>query len=95
MDFLQLPSAHHAGGKHLSVKSGNIYEFNDSAVEISILNMRGKVLWRQKRPANNSTMSIVWNGTDLAGRPFEVGSYTCKIIYPNDCTVYLPFVYMR
>ena len=77
---------------HVSRRADADYEFNPKAVEITILNTRGRVVWRKRRDEN--TTSIRWSGLDLAGARVEVGSYTCKIRYLHvQREIYFPFVY--
>jgi hypothetical protein len=70
------------------------YEFSPTASEITILDRRGQIVWRQRRA--DEVTPICWRGMDLHGTHVSVGSYTCKIMYSNNPqAVYLPFVFMH
>jgi flagellar hook assembly protein FlgD len=79
--------------KHFAIRSKNEYEFNSLVAEITILDQRGRVIWKHKQEKKSDP--ILWTGRDLSGAPLDVGSYTCKIRYADGQEFYLPFVYMR
>jgi len=68
-------------------------QFRPEALEVTVLDRRGHVLWRHLRSLAEKG-SLLWNGLDLAGCAVEPGSYTCKIVYAVGKTVYIPFVLM-
>ena len=77
---------------HFSRNADADYEFNPQAVEITIFNRRGRVIWRKVRDTQEP---IRWAGRDMTGARLEVGSYTCKIRYPQLAQeVYYPFVFL-
>ncbi len=79
--------------QHFHRKSAREYEFSVAAFEITILDRRGQIVWRQRRSEEDAP--IRWLGMDLYGTSVNVGSYTCKIVYsPKTPAVYLPFVFM-
>jgi hypothetical protein len=68
-------------------------QFSPEAVEIVLLDRRGQVIWEKKRM--EPMQPIQWDGVDLNGDPVTVGSYVCKITYPGQAPLYLPFVFIR
>lgn len=69
------------------------FEFNSQAVEIALLDSRGRVIWQKRRM--EPLVAIRWEGLNAYGEPVGVGTYTCKITYLDNQTVYLPFVFIR
>ena len=68
-------------------------EFNRQAVEILLLDRRGRVVWQKQRAEPLEILR--WEGLDLHGDPVTVGTYTCKISYLGKPPLYLPFVFIR
>lgn len=75
------------------MNSAGACKFTGTEIEISIFDRRGHVLWRKKR--GESLGPIQWDGCDLHGEPVHVGHYTCKIVYADLKTVYVPFVFLK
>ena len=88
-----LPSTLSSIAGHVKAEADKSYLFASEAVEIRLLDGRGKTLWSQKHIPGGGP--IRWNGRDLAGYAMEAGSYTCKITYAGQEPIYLPFVFMR
>jgi len=79
--------------QHLYKKSQSEYEFNSQASEVTVIDGRGRVVWRYNR--KNDSAPIRWFGVDLYGMPITVGSYMCRIFYSHtQQEVYYPFVFM-
>jgi flagellar hook assembly protein FlgD len=71
----------------------NALIFNAHVAEITILDRRGKTLWKKNR--GEALEPIRWDGLDAQGDALETGQYTCKIVYQDKEVVYLPFVFMK
>ena len=67
--------------------------FNAKAVEITILDRWGRIVWKKGR--GDSLEAIRWNGIDFFGEPVRAGSYLCKIVYSAELVVYAPFVFLQ
>ena len=78
--------------KHVHKGPGNVLEFSPAAVDITLIDRRGRTIWQQKRLPE--TGPLVWEGKDQKGHKVEIGSYILKIIYPDIVPVYVPFIVM-
>lgn len=76
---------------HVHKGPGNVLEFSPKAVDITLLDRRGKSVWHQKR---ESREAVRWEGVDFAGQKVDVGHYILRILYPDLPPVYVPFVVM-
>lgn len=63
------------------------------AVEIAILDRWGKVIWKKR--CSEPLEPICWDGIDVYGAKAASGSYNCKIMYPDNLVVYVPFMFIQ
>jgi len=77
---------------HVHKGPGNVLEFSPEAVDITLLDRRGKAVWRQLR--RSAQEPLRWEGADQSGQKVETGHYILKILYPDMPPVYVPFVVM-
>ena len=78
---------------HFSRFGSTGFEFDPTATEVSILDRSGRMIWTKRK--GEAPSPIRWTGIDAGGQTVETGDYICKIVYPNDRTTYLPFVFVR
>jgi len=78
---------------HVKMTCNNALIFNAKAVSIAILDRLGKSIWRKERGL--SAEPIVWEGIDSFGINVGPGSLTCKITYPDNVVIYVPFVFLQ
>jgi hypothetical protein len=78
--------------KHIESAPNNEIICNENAVEAAILDRWGKAIWQKAR--GQDMVPLRWNGLDSAGSKVKAGSYLCKIIYPDNLVVYVPFVFI-
>ncbi len=78
--------------EHVRARPGNVLEFSRAAVDISLLDRRGKPIWRQLRRSPEEP--ILWQGVDQMGQKVENGHYVLRIHYPDTPPVYVPFIVM-
>lgn len=79
--------------QHLTSVRGNEFVFSHEAVEISIIDKNGRVIWMKRR--DQELRPIHWEGLDNRGAKVETGSYLCKISYPGQQNYYVPFVFIK
>ena len=73
-------------------KGDHTVEFDAKATEVSILNRAGQPIWTKSR--GEMLTPIRWDGIAENGQTVDSGDYICKIVYPNDETTYVPFVFI-
>ena len=78
--------------RHVRTHPGNVIEFHPEAVDICLLDRRGKAIWRQMRLSPQEP--ILWQGVDQMGQKVEKGQYVLRIRYPDIPPVYVPFLVM-
>jgi len=81
--------------KYTHVKMTGDYAliFNAKAVSIAILDRLGKAIWQKER--DDPPKPIIWDGVDSFGSRVKPGSLTCKITYPDNVVIYVPFVFIQ
>jgi hypothetical protein len=80
-------------GRHLTTTPKNELIFRTEAVEIRIIDRWGRPIWKKER--GELLEPIRWGGLDLCGSKVETGSYTCKIVYPDNQIYYIPFIFIQ
>ena len=78
---------------HIKSTHDNELICNSAATEIAILDRWGKAIWQKAR--GQSLEPLTWNGLDCYGDEVTAGSYLCKIVYPDNLVVYVPFVFIQ
>lgn len=78
---------------HVKMSGDHSLIFNAKAVSIAILDRWGKSIWWKER--SFSADPIVWEGIDRFGSKVGPGSLTCKITYPDNEVIYVPFVFIQ
>ena len=78
---------------HVKLDRNNGLIFNPRAVAIAILDRWGKPIWKKEHgfPAE----PILWDGFDSYGCQVKSGSLICKISYPDNEVIYVPFVFIQ
>jgi len=76
---------------HVRTHPGNVLEFRPEASDITLLDRRGKAVWRQLRREGEP---ILWQGVDQMGNKVDNGHYVLRIQYPDQQPVYVPFIVM-